>query len=87
MKLADILAILAMTMSPDGKRESLNFKLQGETEALGEPLPLGPTINCRQRPQLARSVRARSSRTSSRCSACPAWPTVPILRVGPGALL
>lgn len=35
VKLADILAILAMTMSPDGKRESLNFKLQGETEALG----------------------------------------------------
>jgi hypothetical protein len=30
-----------MTMSPDGKRESLNFKLQGETEALGEPLPPG----------------------------------------------
>jgi hypothetical protein len=28
-----------MTMSPDGKRESLNFKLQGETEALG---PLSP---------------------------------------------
>jgi hypothetical protein len=40
VKLADILAILAMTMSPDGKRESLNFKLQGETEALGQPPPV-----------------------------------------------
>jgi hypothetical protein len=47
VKLADILAILAMTMSPDGKRESLNFKLQGETEALGPPPP-APSHRCRR---------------------------------------
>ncbi|KAF0740334.1 hypothetical protein AaE_008754, partial [Aphanomyces astaci] len=34
-ELADILAVLAMTMAPEGSRESLHFKLKGNSTELG----------------------------------------------------